>query len=389
MLKNRNLALLVSGFLIGIAALAFPTYASAIPYFEDATVISNDMQVMIRPWEDSGVVTTLPSGVEIGVFCEERAGWYRIIYGNYRGYAKVEDIFLPSSDILYGNSLVDDLTVKAKPSPYGAVEGTLNAGYPLTISDIEGDYYYVSATDLDGNDVSGYVEKVHVNQTASGKSEMVLEEGMQGAEVTKMQRELFKRGFYGYTASGTFTTSTAKSLKVFQKHAGLEQTGVADQATLEILYSDKDIHSFAQEKGVNNSVMIASWWDTAQFEFAKGAVATIYDVASGLSFKVQRYSGHNHADCEPLSDEDTAIMRKAYGGKWSWDRRAIWVTVNGTTYAASMNGNPHGSSESRIDGNGFYGHFCIHFKDSYGHSSGAEDPEHQQKIVDAYAASIY
>jgi len=388
-LKHKFLMLVAAGFLLGALFLASPVKAEAMPYFEDATVITEDMQVMIRPWEDSGVVTTLPSGVEIGVFCEERSGWYRIIYGNYRGYAKVDDVFLPSTDILYGNALVDDLSVRENPSPYGNAQGVLNAGYPLTIEDMEGDFYYVSATDADGKDVEGYVKKEFINQTASGKSEMVLEIGMEGAEVKKMQRALYERGFYGYSANGVFSRSTASSLKRFQSHADLEKTGVADQATLEKLYSDEDIHSFAQDKGVKGSVMVARWWETAQFEFPKGAVATVYDVKSGKTFKVQRYSGHNHADCEPLTAEDTAIMKEAYGGKWSWDRRAIWVTVNGTTYAASMNGNPHGTSESRIDDNGFYGHFCVHFKDSYGHGSGAEDPKHQQMISSAYAAAIY
>ncbi|MEX1308159.1 MAG: peptidoglycan-binding protein [Eubacteriales bacterium] len=387
-MKYKNYFLLVAGLLISLAVLFTPSEAAAMPYFEDATVITDDMQVMIRPWEDSGVVTTLRSGVEIGVFCEEREGWYRIIYGNYRGYAKVDDVFLPSTDILYGNSLVDDLVIKENPSPYGTLMGTLNAGYPLTIEDIEGDYYYVVATDLEGKDVEGYVEKEHVNQTASGKSEMVLEMGMEGAEVRKMQRKLFERGFYGYSADGVFSKSTKTSLGKFQKHAGLEQTGIADAETLELLYSDQDIHSYAQDRGVNNSVMMASWWDTVQFEFGKGKVATITDVRTGKSFKVQRYSGHNHADCEPLTAEDTAIMRSIYGG-WAWDRRAIWVTIGGTTYAASMNGMPHAADEARISGNGFNGHFCVHFKNSYGHGSAAEDSEHQRMVSSAYASSIY
>ena len=386
-MKHKNLILLAAGVIIGLTALIAPVDVSAMPYFEDGTVITDEMQVMIRPWEESGVVTTLPSGVEIGVFCEERTGWYRIIYGNYRGYAKVDDVFLPSTDILYGNSLVDDLTVKENPSPYGKLEGTLNAGYPLTIEDIDGDYYLVTATDVDGNAVKGYVEKVHVNQTASGKSEMVLEVGMEGAEVTKLQRELFERGFFGYKADGAFGSTTKRSLEKFQKKAGIDITGVADAATLEVLYSDKDIHSIAQDRGVNNSVMMSSWWDTVQFEFAKGDVATIYDIKTRKSFQVQRYSGHNHADCEPLTAEDTAIMRSIYGN-WSWDRRAIWVTVHGTTYAASMIGMPHASDEARIGDNGYNGHFCVHFKDSYGHGSGAEDKAHQQMIVDAYAESI-
>lgn len=245
------------------------------------------------------------------------------------------------------------------------------------------------ASGADGTEVEGYVKKEHVNQTASGKSEMVLEVGMEGAEVLKMQRELYERGFFGYSRNGVFSSSTATSLRRFQKHADLDITGIADQETLDLLYSEADAHSYAQAKGVNGSVLVGRWWETVQFEFAKGEVATIFDVATGKSFKVQRYSGHNHADCEPLSAEDTAIMRDIYGGKWSWARRAIWVTVDGTTYAASMNGNPHGGDEARIDGNGFSGHFCVHFKDSYGHGSGAEDPDHQQMISSAYGASIY
>ena len=122
--------------------------------------------------------------------------------------------------------------------------------------------------------------------------------------------------------------------------------------------------------------------------FEKGDVVTIFVVKTGKSFQVQRYSGHNHADVEPLTAEDTAIMKSIYGS-WSWERRAIWVTVHGTTYAASMNGMPHASDEARVSGNDFNGHFCVHFKNSYGHGSAAEDTAHQQMIADAYSSSIY
>jgi hypothetical protein len=369
--------------------LFIPSTAKAMPYFEDATVLIESVDVMIRPSEDSGVVTTLDSGARIGVFCEEIDGWYRIIYGNYRGYVQTDEIFLPSTDYISGLALRDGLVVRANPASGGDALGTLNVGYPVRITNILGTWYKVEATDSAGDDIEGYVAMEDVMQTTAEKTEMVLQQGMEGAEVAKMQKALTSRGFYGYSASGEFTSATATSLKKFQKHAGVEVTGVADQATLDILYSDEDIHSYAQDVGVEGSVMVGNWWSEVQYTFAKGDVATVRDVATGKTFQVQRYSGHNHADCEPLTAEDTATFLSCYGGSWSWNRRAIWVTIGSTTYAASMNGYPHGSDEYRIYDNNFAGHFCIHFKDSYGHSSNAEDSEHQAAISTAYYASIY
>ena len=96
-----------------------------------------------------------------------------------------------------------------------------------------------------------------------------------------------------------------------------------------------------------------------------------------------RFGGWWHADVEPVTAEDTAIMKENYGGSWSWDRRAIWVTVDGVTYAASQNGMPHLSNP--VSGNDFDGHFCIHFNDSKVHETGKEGPRHQARIDYAYS----
>ena len=372
-----------------------------MPDFEDATVTTEGLEVMIRPTITSAVVTTLEHGARIGVFCEEVPGWYRIIYGNYRGYVKAKDIFLPSKDIISGNALLDGMYVRANPAGGGLALGKLNAGYPLKITNILGEWYKIEADSVDGEYVEGYVKKNNVMQTASENTEIVLTVGMQGAEVMKMQKALYDRGFYGFKASGVFDdddkdqadddgkgTNTYKSLRYFQQKAGLEVTGIADKETLDKLYSDEDIHSYAHDKGVNGSVMPSRWWETVQYEFQRGAVATVMDIKTRKQFKIQRYSGTNHADVETLTREDTAILKDIYGGVWSWDRRAVWVTVGSRTYAASMNGYPHASSNSGIDDNGMNGQVCIHFKDSYGHGSNSEDPKHAQCVKDAYYSSI-
>ena len=129
------------------------------------------------------------------------------------------------------------------------------------------------------------------------------------------------------------------------------------------------------------------WWTSdIQTIFARGTVAQITDVATGLSWREQRRGGTNHADCQPLTAADTAAMKKAYGGTWSWSRRAIFVTINGVNYAASMNGMPHGGGS--IDDNNFNGHHCIHFTNSRTHGGNKVCPLHQAAIRKAASAAM-
>lgn len=117
-------------------------------------------------------------------------------------------------------------------------------------------------------------------------------------------------------------------------------------------------------------------WSEADKIFARGAVATVTDIDSGLTYQVKRRGGSNHADVEPLTAADTAKMKKAYGGSWSWTRHAILVQVGGRTLAASQHGMPHGGSS--ISNNNFPGHFCIHFLGSktHGGNQWAPNPAH-------------
>ena len=112
----------------------------------------------------------------------------------------------------------------------------------------------------------------------------------------------------------------------------------------------------------------------------------VTDVETGISWYEKRTGGTNHADVQPLTAADSASMKRAYGGKWSWERRAIFVTIDGVNYAASMNGMPHGSDS--ISGNGFDGHHCIHFTNSRTHGSNRRDPDHQAAIQRALRATL-
>jgi hypothetical protein len=120
-------------------------------------------------------------------------------------------------------------------------------------------------------------------------------------------------------------------------------------------------------------------WDKVNHYFPKFAYAKIIDYDTHLTFNVQRRGGSNHADVQPLTASDTAIMKKIYNGKWSWKRKAVIVQLdNGKKIAGSMHGMPHG--QGAIKNNNFNGHFCIHFRDSKTHGSRMVDLAHQIMI---------
>jgi hypothetical protein len=107
---------------------------------------------------------------------------------------------------------------------------------------------------------------------------------------------------------------------------------------------------------------------------------TILDIETGLTFRVQRRAGTQHADVQPLTKVDTQIMKKIYNNQWSWKRRAIIIVIKDQMIAASMHGMPHGAGALQ---NGFPGHFCVHFSGSITHRLKNEDLSHKLMILKA------
>lgn len=129
---------------------------------------------------------------------------------------------------------------------------------------------------------------------------------------------------------------------------------------------------------------VALDWSEIQKIFPKGTIAQVTDIATGLSWREVRYGGDNHADCQPLTAMDTAVLKQVFGGEWSWDRRAVFVTIDGVNYAAAINGMPHEGSS--IDDNNFEGHHCMHFVNSRTHGTNEVDEKSQEAIK--MAASV-
>lgn len=149
----------------------------------------------------------------------------------------------------------------------------------------------------------------------------------------------------------------------------------------------KKYDGYSTAKCASGKAVALDWWTSnIQSLFPRGGSAIVTDVKTGITWKVYRGGGTNHADVQPKTDEDTRAMKKACGSDYqTWTRRAIWVSIGGKRYAASMNCMAHG--EGSITSNNYNGHFCIHFVNSRTHGGNAVCPLHQAAIKAAVSAS--
>ncbi len=207
-----------------------------------------------------------------------------------------------------------------------------------------------------------------------GTSNRLLKRGMRGSDVRELQELLKAKGYHSSNADGIFGSRTEQAVKNFQRVNGLVADGIVGQATMNKLRSASS--SRGSSPSNKTSAELISW-STVNALFSRGATATVTDVNTGKSFRVYRMGGIHHADVEPLTANDTAIMKSIYGN-WSWARRPIIVNCGGRNIAASMNGMPHG--RQTIRNNNFNGQFCIHFLGSKTHGGGRVDPDHQAAV---------
>lgn len=251
-----------------------------------------------------------------------------------------------------------------------------------------------------------------------------LKYGMKGEAVIKLQQNLKAVGAVAFKATGYYGKLTKSGVVKFQKKYGLKQDGIAGPQTLAQL--QKVLGEKKPDTAYNASIKAAStvsrgnierkgsiellpWFSQVNGIFEIGDVAEVTDIATGLKFYVKRTFGHNHADVETLTAEDTYILKQIAGGSWNWTRRAIIVEVDGHRIAASMTAMPHAGRDDKpacssvsnrsggygygtnldiVKGNGMDGHFDIHFTGSRTHGTNKVNAEHQKMIMKAYESGL-
>ncbi len=86
-------------------------------------------------------------------------------------------------------------------------------------------------------------------ENAASPAYKTLKNGSKGTEVSNLQYTLYELGYYTGAVDGIYGDSTAKAVSEFQSNNGLAVTGVADSATLAIVFSSSAVPSQQMNTG--------------------------------------------------------------------------------------------------------------------------------------------
>jgi peptidoglycan hydrolase-like protein with peptidoglycan-binding domain len=236
---------------------------------------------------------------------------------------------------------------------------------------------------------------------APGTGDILINIGDENDNVILLQLRLKDLGYYNYKITGYFGDFTSDALKAFQKaNPPLSSDGKAGAQTLKKMYSNeakrKPVSPIAKPKPTKTTSATKKTstrygklvdWSTVNRLWKNGTNCKVIDFDTRTTYTVKRVNGSysvGHADVAPISKADTNVLKKTFGGEYNAYRRALVVNIGGQWIAASLYGEPHGSTG--VPGNGMnkedgtLQQVCIHFLNSWTNECKAVDPAHQYQI---------
>ena len=385
-MMNSGLRRLLSG------AVALMLLGCSSALADTATVTARKLILREKASSTSDALQTLPKGTKLEILGKS-GSWYKVTYGKYTGY--VYKTYVSVTKTASSSSSSSSATRLEKGSTGSDVKDLQTKLKKLGYYDayVDGDYgdttvaavkafqkkYNLTADGVAGSETLKKLDSAYKNAD-SDKDDGSLRKGATGTAVKTLQTNLKKLGFYTAYVDGSFGSTTESAVKAFQKKYGLTADGVAGSATLKKIES-----AVASASSGKITTEQLDWFNGGKNVIPNGAVFQIKDVSTGLIFSARRQSGGNHMDAEPLTAEDTAILKKINGGTFSWRRRAVLVKYNGHVYAASIYSEPHGTNT--ILDNNFDGQFCLHFYGSKTHGTDRVDADHQKCVEQAMKAT--
>lgn len=423
-MNRKTLQRLLAGMLVAVVMLCtLPT--DALATLIKVQVTAEYANVYKSPSTTSVVLRKPPQG-SVMTCAATKGEWCYVKYDGTVGYVlkcKLTTNVTTSDDSSAGDSTVgdtsDETTAETTPTPtpsQGTSSGTTSSTSGIKVVTTANSKLYKRADAASGSYGTIPKGKTIICTKTSGIWARVEAAGLTGYVLKSNLRSAGSSSSSGSSSSGSgssgssSSTSATRVICYIKKDVTLYSSASADSSAIASLKTGDKVlvvqvkngwgkmyttsgalgyvpSSYLSKTKVNkaNSVQLKDWFDSdIQEIFAVGSTAKVIDVATGKSFSIKRKGGLYHADCETLSTSDTKTMLAVYGGEWSWDRRAIWVVINGVYYAASMNGMGHG--EETVLSNNLEGHFCIHFLNSRTHGTNKVCPLHQACVKAAYAA---
>ncbi|MDO5435427.1 MAG: peptidoglycan-binding protein [Clostridia bacterium] len=195
--------------------------------------------------------------------------------------------------------------------------------------------------------------------------------GLTGDDVILLQQTL-KALNYTVDVTGRVDSKTVAAVTAFQQRNQLTADGIAGEETQKKLYGGKcvtgDTPLPSAPDGVGkladapskDQIRLLHWTREVKPSIRAGQTILVYDPSTGLAWNLKLLSLGRHADAEPLTAQDTAVMFKAFGNQNTWNQKAVWVRLpSGVWTLAATHDMPHLSGN--IKDNNFDGHLCVHF----------------------------
>ena len=280
----------------------------------------------------------------------------------------------------------DNVALRNGPGTSYSKAGTASTGDVFYYIDTEDGWfrtktgYWISrdyAKVMTSDEVDDYVGSDSSSSSGSG----VYKYGSTGSDVLYIQTALKKLGYYSGSLTGHYGNKTTQAVMDFQRDNSLSADGVVGAKTMTKIReayneatsggsgSSSSGSSSSSGISLHSTVYDLSWDDYkrayVRAGLSRGNTFKLTDLKTGKTFKVYVQSAGYHADVEPATAADTAIMCSIYGvssaNKIGYTRRAMIATIGNYQFVCSMYGEAHGSEV--ITNNNYDGQFCIHFRD--------------------------
>ena len=331
---------------------------------------------------DARVIKTLNKGASVEMLNYDPGNWSLVSVNGTAGYIKSE--YLIASAAYKTTSRVN---FRTGPSTGAAVIKVISAGTVVEMLEYDPDGW--SKVKI-GNS-AGYIKSEYLTKTdqPAAPSEPKPEPSPEPSPGTDTDTDTESPAAFRTTGRVNFRTDPSTDADVIK----LLNPGTA----VEMLEHDPDGWSKVSADGKTGYIKSEYLTEAGNFEAellewaaVKNLLKTytpiqIIDVRTGLTYNMQSFSNGLHADVEPLTKEDTEILKKTFNNKWQWVTRPVLAIINGRTIAASINGMPHGGGT--ISNNGMNGQVCLHFLGSKMHNGNTSfERSHQADVMEAWTA---
>lgn len=328
---------------------------------------------------DAHVFEILPEGLELNMIHFDPDGWSRVRLGGTEGYVNSEFIVRETqllAETIANEPRTEENPITEEPPLYSPDQ---NAQSLLELPDVVAAATVISDTAVEIRDSAPEENREIITQ----QDDNILY--ITTARVNFREQASFSGDIFEVVAAGLVLDIISYDPLGWSR---VRIDGKVGYINSEFI-ARRDTRAVGEDFSVLNSRVENVHWSELKDNLPMHVPIDVLDIRTGLHYQVISFSNGSHADVVPLTQHDTDILLQTFGGSWVWTQRPVWVSVNGRTFAASINGMPHGAQSPTENNNGMTGHICLHFFGSRPHNGNASfERDNQNTVAEAWNARL-